>query len=370
MHIGHNAGKKVIMYEAAVREFHKWIMSVKAKNPIEFQPLCVMKAKQEWKIWLDKNFDELWKLPYSMREFFIPSMIQIFLSDLLFRERMRWERGNVVRIGMSFWYGGAYELAKFMNYDNPDIFWVEGDVEKFDKHITDWMLMLYVSAGSRYFDWEHYSKAQCDFLEYLIKTLMYNISHKVVLHLGGFWRFMRGVMYSGGKETSHGDSWVMALLYFLYCVDVSYRYPYAQPFIFECLDDGFLRIVVYGDDFLWCAPKVLRNIINARGFAHFLDTYCGMVLRDYKEYDDFLSVPDQTGHFLKKGPKFLKRYFIATNDDSLAPVLPYKPIDETIIRLLLNENGEPVDYMLSAVGQAWDTQGTNPICYEMIRFFL
>jgi len=138
--------------------------------------------------------------------------------------RMNFERGKVIKIGFSPYYGGMYELAVQMNYDNEDIFWVDGDIEGLDKQIKDYILYLYIAAMSRYYNWSGMNHSQTKVITKLLKMLMYHISNKVVLHVGTFWRFMRGIMYSGGKETSHGDSWVMAFcFFFIYksCYDYS-----------------------------------------------------------------------------------------------------------------------------------------------------
>jgi len=84
-----------------------------------------------------------------------------------------------------------------------------------------------------------------------------------------------------------------------------------------------------------------------------------------------LSVPNTvTGGLLKKGPSFLKRYFVASKNKDLAPVLPYKPINETMVNLLLKESTvDVVDCLLSSIGQAWDTQGTNPLAYKYVSYF-
>jgi len=233
------------------------------------------------------------------------------------------------------------------------------------------MLMLYVASGRRYYNWKAMDSECTRVLEYLIKTLMYHISHKLVLHLGTFWRFMRGVMYSGGKETSHGDSWIMAFIYYCYVVSVAYDNPSAATYIYDALEVQAIIIAAYGDDHVWSCPKIFRHLINARGFANFLSECCLMTLRNYKEYDSFLSVPDYiTGGLKSKGVVFLKRYFIATPDPALAKVLPYKPINDTMINLMLKEEGcEYVDVLFSCFGQAWDTQGTNPVAYRYVKKF-
>jgi len=368
----HNTGKKLFMIEACMRYFHRWIMSVFKGKPIPFVDFEIIRAKQEWRKELEELDEEsLTSLHDKMREFFIPSLPMIFLSDVLYADRMVFERGNVIRVGMKFWHGGAYELAKYMNYDVPDLFWADGDISKIDKNIQDFFLMAYVACGSRYFNWESYDEQSANALTYLIKTLMYHISHKVVLHLGTYWRFMRGVMYSGGKETSHGDSWILGLIFFLYISSVADECPSISNLIFTCVNNGFIRIVIYGDDHIWCCPKLLRSVINVKGFAQFLQDIVQMSLRAYKEYDSFLSIPNYvTGELSVAGPKFLKRYFVVSNTPDLAPVLPFKPLKESMVNMMTNKNDStPVEILLSAIGGGWDNMGTNEVAYRYASLF-
>jgi len=205
-----------------------------------------------------------------------------------------------------------------------------------------------------------------------VKTLMYKISHKIVLHLGGFWQFMRGVMHSGGKDTSHGDSWIMALMFYLYCMDVIDRNPHLSDIIMHCLVMGIIVIVVYGDDHVWASLKVLRPYMNAKGWVDFLARVCHMTLRGAKEYDKFLSTVNLvTGTYVYQGVVFLKRRFIASFIEGSAPVLPFKEINETMINLFLKEqDADMIDYFLSCIGQMYDTMGTNVVAYQYVyRFF-
>jgi len=148
------------------------------------------------------------------------------------------------------------------------------------------------------------------------------------------------------------------------------EHPELDEVIEGFFNSGFIRILVYGDDHIYCAPKILRGIFSVENWAKFLKNHCRSVLRDYKEYDTFLSVPNyRTGGLKYAGPKFCKRYFVANDDPKLAPVLPYKPLSEAILRVFVSANQEPVDYLLSIVGHMWDTMGTNKLHYDLLKNF-
>jgi len=149
------------------------------------------------------------------------------------------------------------------------------------------------------------------------------------------------------------------------------NHPYLEEVIMDFFYSHFIGIIIYGDDHICCAPKILHGVMNVNIWADFLKNYCRSVLRDYREYDSFLTIPNLwTGEIKIAGPKFCKRYFIANIDDkTLPPVLPYKPLYEPMLRVFVNANQEPIDYLLSIVGHMWDTMGTNKTHYILLKQF-
>jgi len=291
------------------------------------------------------------------------------LSWFLMNQRMRYDRGRLFTIGMSWWRGGAYQLATTLNYDIQGLTYVGGDITALDKHVPDFLIALYVLTTNWYYDFTKLSAKNGAFIKKLIRVLATTMTHKLVLHLGGVWEFMRGVVWSGGLETSHCDTFVKALVWFCYiisCVDLA---PGYEGMIMEFCVRGFLAIVVYGDDHIWCYPKCLGWLINAKGYAEFLKRVFRMELRDYKEFDSLISVPSPDGGLAVVGPKFLKRYFIRSTNPKHPPIISYKPIDGTMIRLLLHSTKEnPIDMLMSSVGQAYDAHN-NRVAYEAVCLF-
>jgi len=366
----HDTGKKIFLIESSLKHVHEFIMSVLLGKPIYLIDLEAIRAKQEWRKASKFSYEDLVKLMEKMREFFCPSLNLIIFSDFLMRDRRKIETGRMIRIGMNFNHGGADILYKYLHGGDKNFFWVDGDITEIDKSIQDWMLMLYIATGSKYYAWQDYDEKAQEKIEFFVKTLMYKISHKIVLHLGNFWQFMRGVMHSGGKDTSHGDSWIMSLMFYLYCMEVIDRNPHIADLVMNCLVMGIIVIVVYGDDHIWASLQVLRAYMNAKGWTEFLGRVCHMVLRDAKEYDSFLSIVDhQSGTYIYRGPVFLKRRFIESFIPGSAPVVPFKDIHETMINLFLKDDADVIDYMLSCVGQMYDTMGTNVVAYRYVKRF-
>ena len=68
---------------------------------------------------------------------------------------------------------------------------------------------------------------------------------------------------------------------------------------------------------------------------------------------------------------FLKRYFVLQKPfgPGFPAVVPFKPTHDTILKLFANKDNDPRTYPLQAIGQAYDTLGTNPVSYAMVRQF-
>jgi len=195
-----------------------------------------------------------------------------------------------------------------------------------------------------------------------------NMVCKPTVHVGGVWQIIVGVLYSGGKETSHAGSWITALCFCIYIVDTMTIYPMRAQYILECLKRGYIRICVYGDDHLWCCPKRVSDILNETLFAACLKKYMHMEIQDILSHDVFLSTWNRvTGELVHAGPKFLRRYFICGDDGEL-PVLPFKPTSDSLQKALAPKTEYVPDLILSVVGQAWDSQFTNPVSYKCLSF--
>jgi len=363
------SGAKVYLVESAMRQVHDLMLAVKRKDRVRMARaiIAIIKGKYEFKEGQWKSSPELEKMLLKMREFFIPDLPHCYISILLNDDRMKLERNNVIKIGMKWWYGGAYEIYKYLNGDLPNMCYVTGDITGLDKHIHFFLLLLYCHGLHPYIRWAGMTEEEKEFWEDLMTVWATNVAAKLVCHIGGFWRYMVGQMYSGGKETSHGDSWIMAFIFYCFCQYLIEKHPSRAHLINEFMSLTIIAIIVYGDDHVYCFPSILADIMNHKEWAFFLKEYCNMELRDGCTFDSLLSIPDGYGRFKVRGPCFLKRYFIRnTKDKNLAPILPYKEIDTTMVKLFTTEAIASAEVLLSAVGHAWDTQGTNYSAYQAV----
>jgi len=279
------------------------------------------------------------------------------------------ERGGWIRIGHNWNARGAEELATWLWGGMPGMRWNMGDFNKLDKSIRDWMLTLYVTEGRQYFTCDNDEEKRV--LNDMFTILAEKINVKLVNHLEDYWTLMKAWMYSGGYETSHGDSWVVMLSLILYIVKTQEDYPERADQIDQCLRNGLIRAVIYGDDHIWCCPEALSDILNVNLWGQFLKKYTGGELRDTKCTDVFFTTVNAAGEIEVEGVVFLKRYLIKeilVNHPSYPCVYPFKPTHESMIRVSVPREAVEV-YALAAIGQAYDSMGTNTKAYTMLKEF-
>jgi len=373
-------GKKFHQFPVYAAEFHKMMQDIWAAQDIydrykgEKDYYCIIRLKNEFKTkWLpdipdDQLEETLTKMRKACREFFIPNMMQQFLSKLLMTPKQLFERGDVIRIGQKWKYGEAQRFARKFHAFSKRHRWSTGDVRKLDKNIRDWLLTYYAMSGRKYFKEE--DETISAFLDRLFLTLAERLNVKLTCHITGLWTLMKGVMYSGGFETSHGDSWILGFVFCIYFVSVMDSHPHMAADIVSAVFVGDILLALYGDDHLMVVPLSLCGLINEQGFADFALKYFGMVIRELEEYTDFFSLVDAGGELKKKGVVFLKRFFvIMPARDGFPIVYPFKPTHETILKLVCNKENDPRVYPLQAIGQAYDTLGTNPVAYAMVKKF-
>jgi len=254
-------------HEAMVNLYTNGMSSEREKNL--FEAYCHISMKNEFKFVWPLDGQQAEKLVDKCREFFIPNMAQQFLSKLLMTPRQKYERGDWIRIGQKWNYGGAQDFAIFLLAGHPEMEWHTGDFTKLDKTIKDYLLGYYVASGMTYFT-VHPNQQQ--FFKDLFAILIEHVCVKVVNHIGGVWTIMRAFMYSGGYETSHGDSWCVLLVWLMYVYHTADTYPDKSEDILNSLAKT-IKIAVYGDDHVWCTPKRLSGVLNEFKFAQFVQDF-------------------------------------------------------------------------------------------------
>jgi len=163
-----------------------------------------------------KNFtQEEWNAKMEKcRTFVCPSSL-FSMMEILVGQRMKMERGRVIRVGQSWAHGGADIMAAILNIytdveaNQPVL--VEGDGTNFDQRVMAQFVEMYFSMGMIYDsplnpDYE----ARVEITKFLIRNIICRLTHL----FGPIWGIQRGGVPSGCQNTSHLDSWVMALWFF------------------------------------------------------------------------------------------------------------------------------------------------------------
>jgi len=229
------------------------------------------------------------------------------------------------------------------------------------------LLELYTYGASVYYD----KKAtDYDLFLKLMKLTCENLSVKMVHIFGSVWKIMVGMMPSGAFETSHGNSWIVQLLWWSYCEYVIYLHPE----IGEAFEKAFLtheiEAGVYGDDHNLALRDVLTEYINEVGYAAFVAEFWGMEITEPRECN-FISVPNDSGNLKYRGVAWLKKYFILRTDaypNNLPDVLPYKRLDDALVKFAWgnSERYALIDQAIACIGLAYDNMGVNAVAHEML----
>jgi len=323
-----------------------------------------------WTVQKDPVKHAAWK--NKMRLFYIPTSTFVLMEKIVSKVRMKKERGKVIRIGMKWAHGGADELAKSLKIDLENcmkLILVEGDLKKMDQTVKAIFTKLYMQ-----FMLVHEDPTSTDYpikvkiLEYLIPRLV----EKLVRLYGDVWVKQVGTVPSGCFNTSHMDSWVMGLYFFLFCTVQLHSCPDADRVELEQLIEE-VAIVLYGDDHLYNkGEERVSHYLSAWNFQSFLKQALEVDLKDIYDGLPFVSSEDR-GRIKTRGACFLKQFFVLNPYKGEYPnqpdFLPYREINEIMIRLAYGRESTTrtlKEIALACVGHAYATFASNRIAYDMI----
>jgi len=363
-------GKKIDTFEQDIAAILHYL-----RTGIEPQVTWVEPPKDETRIVNDESQwdDEAWaKQVRKLRVFNIPNSIFILLERLVSLERMYRERGWVIRVGHKHSRGGGDSLARCLGIDLTNC-WkkiiVEGDAKLFDQSVLELFVNLYYSSMLIYYD---PNSPDMPFFEKVTKFLLRNIIQRITRVFGRLWAIVKGGVPSGAFNTSHMDSWVEALYFFLFCVHVIITAPENLQ---EHLEDVFEKLIFfidYGDDFLYnkSEDRDAAHYFSGTAFAKFMDEYFNVKIRDLKDGVPFCS-RTKDGRITEWGATFLKHQHVLNpvQGNGQAIFLPYRESREYMIRAVygrVTRLRDPIDVMLSIVGHAYGTYASNRDAYDRL----
>jgi len=272
---------------------------------------------------------------------------------------------------LRWWHGGALRYYLQFKADNPSMRYFDGDFKNYDMKVHRTLMELYCVMGGVYFDFTMHtpeSQAYRILLSVVMKWLTQRLTHV----FGDIWKMIIGCMPSGAWDTSHGDSWIAGFLFWWYFEVVYEANPSRRRQMDALFASGHVEFACYGDDHNGGVHHLLHDIINENGYAQFVLSCVGMEIKDIRNNIPFLSEPDWAGGMSTRGVVFLQRYFVTRPPHfpaSTARIVPYRPITKYYWKLPFGSGGirTPIDFLLSAAGNAYDSMGTNLIAYEFLR---
>lgn len=321
-------------------------------------------------------YDDKWqKFQDKCRVFVIPSSNFVILERLVSKIRMLKERGPCIRIGHRWSRGGMDSIAECLGIGLAECFeslLCDGDVDKFDMRVKAFFVNLYYSSmliheDPRSEDYELKKK--------IIKKIIKAIIARITQLFGDVWGIQRGGVPSGCYNTSHMDSWVMALYFCLFCV---YQILMSPPEHKVQLEEEFIKVVkliVYGDDHVYNKGKGLgATYFSSTLFAKFLEDCFDVELRDVRDGIPFCS-REMNGWLVgEPGMIFLRHYAVINRNKTAgqSTFLPYRETREFVSRAVWGREPKErdlVDTMLSVLGHVYGTHGSNRDAYVSLRLF-
>lgn len=364
-------GKKVDSYEQDITDILQYL-----RTGIEPGVVWTTPPKNENFFEFFKQMsDEMWdRFCKKVRVFCIPSSIYILLERLVSHLRHIKERGCVIQIGRPWSHGGMDSIAKCLGVTKDMAFVpgvVEGDAKNFDQTVRDFFIDLYFSTMNIHMD---EVSPDYEVFEMITKFLLKNMLNRITNLLGDIWGIVHGGVPSGALNTSHMDSWIMALYFCLFCV---WQIAHAPEEDREELEMEFLQIIkviVYGDDHLyWKGTKLGAVYFSGVAFADFMEKHFGVLIRDLRDGIPFCSEV-QDGWLTRIGAVFLKHLAILNTEKGIGqPVfLPFRESREFLIRAVWGRETkvrDVFDTLLSVLGHAYGTYAANRDAYDRLYTF-
>jgi len=341
---------------------------------IEPDTYWTMVGKVENKFSWDKQDDDLtWEAWLSkMRLFNIPTSFFVKMEQLVSKVRMLKERGKVIFIGCKWPHGGVDILAEALGINSSNHFspcLAEGDLKNMDQTVHSYFIKLYmemmlVHEDPKSVDYD----AKVKLLEYIIPRMLRRLTRLY----SDVWVQHYGTVPSGCFNTSHMDSWIMGLYFFLFLTLQLVNAPDGDKVDLEKLIEN-AKIVLYGDDHLYNKGITrVSHYLSAYNFQTFLKQTFDMDLKDIYDGIPFLSVVDR-GRVVKRGASFLKQFFVLNPHKHVSPdqpmYLPFRETREVMIRAAFGRESSTRtirEVILALLGHAYGTYASNRLTYDLL----
>lgn len=391
MHEGHRVvvsavGKKAEVFEPsldAIKEFLTAIEDEDGEYPDTVESPYANAPKNENLFSWDKQQDdqkyEEWLA--KVRMFTIPPCFFIMMERMVSTVRMLMERGKVIQIGHKWSRGGADRIAHLLGIKKGEFWKVilgDGDIKGFDFGVHSVFIEAYLAMALVYYK---QGGEEYELLKRILRYVITRLVQRIVHMFGQVWIKIVGGVPSGCFNTSHLDSWVMALYWFLF-VTWQINFTPDGP-IKEKLErmavELLLIIITYGDDQVTSVPRDpdAAKIFSMSKFKEWLKAYFGVILQ--KEHNDVKFITEtRSGYGIDQDSTltFLRHKFVRNphfQEGGTQPrFLPFRDMREYIIRMVWGRETKvrtEFDCLLSCVGHAYGTYGSNPYALYFLKQF-
>jgi len=289
----------------------------------------------------------------------------------------------VIQVGHGHSKGGADRIAnrlKVNMLNELKAILVEGDVRNFDQSVAEEFVDLYYSHGMAYDvpGTPNYA-VRLRITKFLIRAIICRLTHL----FGTVWGIQTGGVPSGVLNTSHMDSWVMALWFFLFGVYTIKTAPPEHQEKLELALVDLIALIVYGDDHVWnkTDDPLVSSYFSGHAFAKFMSTFFGVEIRGIKDGVTFLT-DTYLGMIIRMGVTFLRHQFVLnpfgpgglTPEPGQCRYLPFRESREYFARVAWGKENrvrDQFDIILSCLGHAYGTYGSNvPAWYGLKMIYL
>lgn len=159
-----------------------------------------------------KSQEDVIKLCNKVRIFHICDTFSYLASMSVDYLRVHIEKGNMIKIGMNWYKGGAQHIAEYMHYLKKMIYGT-GDVTGLDLSLLAPLISLYYAAGVHYYDLKTFAVEMRALFLWIRKNVSIHMHQHLSQLFGSLVVWLNGMIASGHYLTSHADSWCMAFLF-------------------------------------------------------------------------------------------------------------------------------------------------------------
>jgi len=365
------SGKKLENFEPDMYELFNFLVDEDA------DPFVVWELKQKVEMFYsntkqmnDEEFDKWLK---KVRIFVIPSSFYILMERVVSKVRHMIERGNVIRVGQKWSHGGADEFARCLGINSENemkqiLF--EGDLKNFDQSVLAKLVDLYFMHMLVY---EIPGTENYKLRQRIVKWLSKHMVNRITHLFGELWGIQIGGVPSGAFNTSHIDSWVMALYLCFFFTYQAYQAPQIHQDQLLQIAVDIILFCVYGDDHAVniTDDPLAQHYFSGEKFKVFMKHFFDVDIRDLLTNLTFLTEEVQ-GQIVRRGLTFLRHQFVRNKcqKEKQPRYLPYRETWEYLIRAFWGKDGrqrDELDLMLSVIGHAYGTYASNADAYEKLR---